>query len=50
MLYRKWKGRLLLFLAGLFAALLFISQAAAAGHIEEKVLRLHVIANSDSEA
>lgn len=50
MLYRKWKGRLLLFLAGLFAALLFISQAAAAGRIEEKVLRLHVIANSDSEA
>lgn len=32
-----------------FAAVLFFSQAAAAGRIEDKVLRLHVIANSDSE-
>lgn len=49
MLYKRWKGRLLLFLAGFFAAVLFFSQAAAAGRIEDKVLRLHVIANSDSE-
>ena len=49
MLYKRWKGRLLLFLAGLFAAVLLFSQAAAAGRIEDKVLRLHVIANSDSE-
>ena len=49
MLYKRWKGRLLLFLAGFLAAVLFFSQAAAAGRIEDKVLRLHVIANSDSE-
>lgn len=49
MLYKRWKGRLLLFLAVFFAAVLFFSQAAAAGRIEDKVLRLHVIANSDSE-
>ena len=49
MLYKRWKGRLLLFLAVFFAAVLFFSQAAAAGRIENKVLRLHVIANSDSE-
>ena len=49
MLYKRWKGRLLLFLAGFFEAVLFFSQAAAAGRIEDKVLRLHVIANSDSE-
>ena len=49
MLYKRWKGRLLLFLAGFFAAGLFFSPAAAAGRIEDKVLRLHVIANSDSE-
>ena len=49
MLYKRWKGRLLLFLAVFFAAVLFFSQAAAAGRIKDKVLRLHVIANSDSE-
>ena len=49
MLYKRWKGRLLLFLAVFLAAVLFFSQAAAAGRIEDKVLRLHVIANSDSE-
>ena len=49
MLYKRWKGRLLLFLAVCFAAVLFFSQAAAAGRIKDKVLRLHVIANSDSE-
>ena len=49
MLYKRWKGRLRLFLAVFFAAVLFFSQAAAAGRIEDKVLRLHVIANSDSE-
>ena len=49
MLYKRWKGRLLLFLAVFFAAVLFFSQAAAAGRIKDKVLRLHVSANSDSE-
>ena len=49
MLYKRWKGRLLLFLPVFFAAVLFFSQAAAAGRIKDKVLRLHVIANSDSE-
>ena len=49
MLYKRWKGRLLLFLAVFFAAVLFFSQAVAAGRIEDKVLRLHVIANGDSE-
>lgn len=48
MIYKEWKGRLFLFLAVVLAALLFFSQAAA-GHVEDKVLRLHVIANSDSK-
>ena len=33
MLYKRWKGRLLLFLAVFFAAVLFFSQAAAAGEV-----------------
>ena len=49
MLYKRWKGRLLLFLAVFFAAVLFFSQAAAAGRIKDKVLRLLVIAISYSE-
>lgn len=49
MLYKKWKGRILILLAVALAVEIFCRQAAAVGEIEEKVLRFHVIANSDSE-
>lgn len=48
MLYKRWKGRLLLFLAGFLRRYCF-SASGSGGRIEDKVLRLHVIANSDSE-
>lgn len=48
MIYKKWKGRILILLAVAFALGIFSGQAKQAGnHIEGKVLRFHVIANSD---
>lgn len=49
MIYKKWKGRILILLAVAFAVGIFFRQAEADGNIEGKVLRFHVIANSDSE-
>lgn len=50
MVYRKWKGRILILLAVAVAVGIFYGQAKAGSQIEGKVLRFHVIANSDSEA
>lgn len=49
MIYQKWKGRILVLLAVAAAVGIFYSQAGASSYIEGKVLRFHVIANSDSE-
>ncbi len=49
MIYQKWKGTILVLLAAALAVSLFYSQAGASGKIEKKVLRFHVIANSDRE-
>lgn len=49
MIYQKWKGRILILLAVAVAVGVFYSQAGASSDIEGKVLRFHVIANSDSE-
>lgn len=49
MIYKKWRGRILVLLAIALAVGIFYRHADAAGRIEEKVLRFHVIANSDSE-
>lgn len=40
---------MIVFLAAVFAVGILFSKSEADGHIEEKVLRFHVIANSDSE-
>ena len=50
MIYEKWKGRLLILLAVAVCVWLLYSQVEATDHVEGKVLRFHVIANSDSEA
>lgn len=49
MIYKKWKGRILILLAVALAVGFFYRQADASGNIEGKVLRFHVIANSDSD-
>ena len=49
MIYEKWKGRILILVIVALAIGVFFHRADAAGNIEEKVLRFHVIANSDSE-
>ena len=51
MIYRKWKSTVLILLAIAAAVSIFFGQVKASrnGSVQEKVLRLHVIANSDSE-
>ena len=49
MIYQKWKGRILILFTVAVVVWLLYSQADATENIEGKVLRFHVIANSDSE-
>lgn len=49
MIYQKWKGTILILLAVAAAVGIFFQQADASGKIGEKVLRFHVVANSDRE-
>jgi len=50
MIYEKWKGRILILLTTALAVWLLYHRADAETNVEGKVLRFHVIANSDSEA